>query len=72
MTQHTRPHAYVPGGSAVSGASIDDLIRPGLRLAFPLPSESDPNEDRFRHVLDALAQRRSGPLSPALIRAATD
>ena len=56
MTQHTRPHAYIPGGSAMTDASIDDLIRPGLRLAYPLPSEESPNEDRFRRLLDALAQ----------------
>ena len=72
MAPHTRPHSFIPAASALMGTSVDDLIRPGLRLAFPLPSESDPNEDRFRRLLDALAQRRSGPLSPALLRAATD
>ena len=60
MTQHTRAHSYVPGGSALTDSSIDDLIRPGLRLAFPVPSEEGLNEGRFRRLLDALAQRPSG------------
>jgi hypothetical protein len=36
---------------------MDELIRPGLLLAFPLPPEDDPNEDKFCRVLDALGQR---------------
>jgi hypothetical protein len=42
---------------ASTGSSVDELIRPGLRLAFPLPAEGDPNEDKFCRVLDALGQR---------------
>ena len=61
MAPHTRPHSFIPAASALTGTSIDDLIRPGLHLAFPLPSEDEPNEARFRRLLDALAQRRSGP-----------
>ena len=57
MTQHTRPHAYIPGGKALTDTSIDDLIRPGLRVAFPLPREHAPDEAKFRRLLDALAQR---------------
>lgn len=34
---------------------LDALIRPGLRRAFPLPC--DDADDRFRELLDALAQR---------------
>jgi hypothetical protein len=44
----------------LTDSSIDDLIRPGLRLAFPVPSEEGLNEGRFRRLLDALAQRPSG------------
>ena len=61
MAPHPRPHAYVAGGTAMTGASLDDLIRPGLRHAFPLPAEDGPNEDRFRRLLEALAQARSDP-----------
>jgi hypothetical protein len=63
VTQHTRPHSYVPGGSALTGTSIDELIRPGLRHAFPLPPKEDPVEATFRRLLDALALRRSGSQS---------
>ena len=64
MAQYSRPHSYIAGGTALTGTSIDDLIRPGLRVAFPLPSEEGSQEDRFRRLLDALAQRNE-PRSPA-------
>ena len=38
-------------------ASLGDLIRPGLLKAFPLPAEGPTPDDRFRLLLDALAQR---------------
>ena len=57
LTHHIQPHAYVPAAKASTGSSVDELIRPGLRLAFPLPSKDDPNEDKFCRVLDALGQR---------------
>ncbi len=63
MTHHIRPHAYIPAAWASTGTSIDELVRPGLHLAFPLPSQDDPNEATFRHLLDALAQRRPVPTS---------
>jgi hypothetical protein len=66
MAPHPRPHVYVPGGTAVTGTSVDDLIRPGLRHAFPLPAEDGPNEDRFRRLLEALAQARSDPQPQAI------
>ena len=61
MAPPPRPHAHVAGGSAMTGTSLDDMIRPGLRHAFPLPAEDGPNEDRFRRLLAALAQTRSDP-----------
>lgn len=59
MAQHIRPHAYIPAAGALTGTSIDELIRPGLHQAFPLPSEEDANEAKFRRLLDVLAQRSS-------------
>lgn len=59
MVQHIRPHACIPRGGALTGTSVDELVRPGLRLAFPLPSGDDANEEKFRRLLDALAQRGS-------------
>ncbi len=47
MAHYSRPHAYIPGSLALTEASIDELIRPGLHQAFPLPSEDDPTEERF-------------------------
>jgi hypothetical protein len=41
-------------------ASIDDLIRPSLLQAFPLPADDHGQDHRFRLLLDALAQRRGG------------
>lgn len=61
MSQHTRLHAIIPGGRALTDTSLDELIRPGLRLAFPLPLEDGPDEARFCRLLDALAQSQSGP-----------
>ena len=38
-------------------ARFDDLIRPALRQAFPLPAEDQTGNEKFRLLLDALAQR---------------
>ena len=51
-------------GDAEPRAHIDVLIRPGLRRAFPLPAEGQAGDERFRLLLNALAQRRGGS-SPA-------
>jgi hypothetical protein len=48
-------HAYVPHGRSRSSTSIDECLRPGLRQAFPLPEDQD--DDRFQHLLEALARR---------------
>lgn len=59
-------HAHVPAASALTGTSVDERIRPGLRLAFPLPPQDDldgARGDRLRALLaalDAPAQDRSG------------
>ena len=57
MAYVAQPYASVPGAGALTDTSVDELIRPGLLLAFPLPCKDDLNEDKFRPVLDALAQR---------------
>lgn len=43
------------------------VVRPSLDKAFPLPSHGSPGEERFRQVLDALAQQ-SGPGGKAGLR----
>lgn len=57
MTQPIRPHAHVPAASAFSDTPVDELIRLGLRLAYPLPSAGGAQETKFRLLLEALAQR---------------
>ncbi|MBP1807663.1 hypothetical protein J2Z33_003537 [Rubellimicrobium aerolatum] len=47
-----------PSDLATSRASVDDLIRPGLRCAYPLPKADHAKVERFRRLLDALARRR--------------
>lgn len=42
-----------------SAGGIDALIRPCIHKAFPLPAEGHASDDRFRLLLDALAQRSS-------------
>lgn len=46
--------------TAETRTSIDDLIRPGLSRAFPLPEEPQADE-RFGQLFRALAQRGRGP-----------
>ncbi len=57
MASYTRPHSHIPGAAALTGTSVDELIRPGLQQAFPLPTEDDSREAKFRHLLEALAKR---------------
>ena len=53
-------------GATEPRASIHDLIRPNLRRAFPLPT-AEPVDDKFRRLLEALAQHsgRSPQTAPA-------
>ena len=57
LTYRIQPHAYVPAAKALTNSSVDESIRPGLRLAYPLPPEEEAKESNFRRLLDALAQR---------------
>lgn len=50
-----RPEARPDEGEA--RAPIEDLIRPGLLRAFPLPAPGGGEDERFRVLLDALARR---------------
>jgi hypothetical protein len=59
MTPTTRPHSYIPGAAATTGTSVDELIRPGLHLAYAVPSADDVSEAKFRHLLEALAKHRA-------------
>jgi hypothetical protein len=57
-----RPHllpAQTRFREAETRASIDELIRPGLSRAFPLPAGT-PADHRFSQLLGALAQVKSG------------
>ncbi len=57
LSHRILPHAYVPAAKALTNSSVDESIRPGLRLAYPLPPEEECKESNFRRLLDALAQR---------------
>ena len=46
--------------------SIDNLIRPGLRRAFPLPAKGQAADERFGVLLRALGPR-TGVTRPAAI-----
>ena len=56
MSEYFQQHFH-NSAAAETGTPIDELIRPGLHLAYPLFPDDDANEDRFRHLLDALARR---------------
>jgi hypothetical protein len=57
MAHHDLLHASAPFGPEEPRAPIDDLIRPGLRRAFPLPETDHAEDERFRVLLEALAVR---------------
>ena len=50
--------SYDQFGAPVTRASIDDLLRPSLRWAFPLPDKAHADDERFLRVLNALARHR--------------
>ncbi len=47
-----------PYGTVEASGSEDDLLRPSLRKAFPLPRKDDSMDQRFRLVLDAMRRCR--------------
>jgi hypothetical protein len=52
IPSHARPGFTEPRGA------MDDLIRPNLRRAFPLPATTE--DEKFRALLAALAERGQG------------
>ncbi len=55
MARHDPSSSYALLGVPATRVSMDDLIRPNLRRAFPLPAETV--DDKFRALLAALAKR---------------
>jgi hypothetical protein len=50
-----------PGGAALL---FDEVLRPSLKRAFPLPSDADLANLRFQQVLMAMAQRQHHVAGP--------
>ncbi len=65
MSRTMFAHSFVPGSASLSPASIDDRLRPGLQLAYPLPRDN--GGDAFQRLLDALAQRTGGERQAATV-----
>lgn len=57
MTQHNFPHNLVRYGASMINASVDERVRPNLRLAYPVPPADHGDDERFATLLAALAQR---------------
>ena len=60
MIRHDHTQWDIRYGTAQTGTSMDALIRPCIRQAFPLPADDSPGDERFRLLLDALTHRGSG------------
>ena len=60
MTRYDRPPSNSLYGVAETSTSVDALIRPCIRQAYPLRAADHPEDERFRLLLDALAQLRGG------------
>ncbi len=58
MTARTSPVAPIltrsPYGTVEASGSVDDLIRPSLRKAFPLPGTDPATDERIGLLLDAI------------------
>ena len=57
MTRYDRLPSDSLYGLAETSTSMDALIRPCIRQAFPLPTADHSDDERFRLLLEALAQR---------------
>ena len=57
MARHDYPYSTSHVGFTERHAFIDDLLRPGLRQAFPLIPGTDAHDKPFQVLLDALAER---------------
>ena len=58
MARHYLRSTQAHAEAADPGTSIDDLIRPGLSRAFPVPDKAESDNERFSWLLEALAQQR--------------
>jgi hypothetical protein len=56
MPRFTPWYAGIPVDPADSVALLEEVLRPSLRQAFPLPEPDEGAADPFATVLDALAQ----------------
>ena len=58
MSHHSFPPLPAVYGYADRqvATSVDDLIRPCLRQAFPVPVAGQTGDDRFQIMLDALVE----------------
>jgi hypothetical protein len=61
MAQTDRLPSYGSPGIVDRQTCIEDLIRPGLRRAYPFPTEGCADDERFGLLLDALARRCGRP-----------
>lgn len=59
-------HSDAESGAIETYPSIDTVIRPGLRRAFPLPAKGQAADERFGVLLGALAQRTVGTWPAAI------
>ena len=66
MARHDHQFWDDQSGDAETRTSMDALIRPGLLRAFPVPADDHAHDDRFRLLLDALAQRHGATHQAAL------
>jgi hypothetical protein len=64
MARHDPIDPSVLWGPDEALPSFDELIRPGLRRAFPLPAAGHGDDEPFRRVLAALARHRQGDTGP--------
>ena len=57
MSRHEVSQAGVRWTAAEDRSTMDELIRPGLRQAYPLPQDDKGHDERFLLLLEALAER---------------
>lgn len=57
MPRFTPWSSGVPLDHSESDALLDEVLRPSLRQAFPLPAVRSGEDPRFDQLLEALAQR---------------
>ena len=56
LPRFTPWHSGVPPDHAESEPCLNEVIRPGLRQAFPLPAPDHADDERFCMLLEALGR----------------